>query len=133
MKVVVKFFKKSFKGAISKHAYLRAMKWVAQHVASKQSELGDVLIHITKQQDENQNLHQWNVELYGMYDDNNFVKSRCAACQQFHSSFFINQQFNCDRCNMASYRKAVDVSLNVKKKYKQSILSRIIEKIHQPE
>lgn len=62
------------------------------------------------------------LEIFSEFDVDELFKSRCNACQSFHSKFYINHQYNCDKCNA----KGLMDHMSEKLKTKQSELIRII-------
>lgn len=125
MKAIDKFFVKEFKSEEPKEAYLKACKWIAKHITSK-VEVEDVLVKIIKVQDAD--FPTYKVELYAELHDGEYKSSFCGFCQQFHKSFYINHNYNCDKCNMMSYREGMERKLRIKSKYKKERLEYSIKK-----
>lgn len=129
MKLIVKFGESIFKSQTFKDAYLDACKWVAKNIMNKHVEIGEVLHKIEKVvDDEYSNLPTVRLELYAVLDDRELVTSLCEACVEFHNTFYINQQYNCNACNMTSYKKHVETRLRGIKQYRRERLNYIINK-----
>lgn len=120
----LKFFEASFKNEESKKAYLKACQWLAENIISK-VEMEDILFKVKKVKDSD--LPTFKVELYITLEEEQFVDSFCARCKEFHSSFYLNQQYNCDACNMQSFRKGLNQKLGIKKSYNKEKLRAILE------
>lgn len=125
MKVAVKFHEQEFKSSESKKAYLKACKWLAKHVVSK-SEIGETFWKVIKV--EGTKTPTFIVELWAAIDDDDIEKSFCKSCKEFHSLFYLNQQFNCSKCNMKAYVKKIESKLMIKSGYRDERLKYIVEK-----
>ena len=112
MEYVKKFYEREFKAESSKAAYLKACRFVASNVISKGSkvEVSKVTWNVVKVEAEG-NLPTFRLTLYYKFDDTEFMKQSCEACKQFHKSFFINENFNCNRCNKVGYEKNIEQKL----------------------
>lgn len=115
--VADKVMKISFEDEDSKAAYLKACKWLASNIISK-VEVGEMLYQVVKVKDTD--LPTFEVRLYISLDEGEFVKSTCDRCREFHSLFYLNQQFNCDACNMQAYRKQLETKLKIKRSHRKS-------------
>ena len=125
MDISVKFFEKNFSSEHSKDAYLKACKWLAKYIISK-VEIGETFWKIDRLPDTD--LPTFKLELHAMLKETDFRKAFCDTCKSFHSSFYLNQQYNCDRCNMTSYYKQAEKKLEIKRQYRVERLKYIMEK-----
>jgi hypothetical protein len=125
MDSVIKFFEKTFTSNISKDAYLKACKWAAKYIIDK-AEIGEVLYSVDKVHEAD--LPTFKIVLYARFNDHDYKESVCKRCQEFHSLFYINQQFNCNRCNLTAYRTQLQQKLEMKKQYRKERLRYLIEK-----
>lgn len=114
-----KFYSKTFSGSSMKEAYLKACKWVATNILADDEISKDVMWKITKSKD----LPTVVLDLYGTVNDAEHVKQFCSSCKQFHTLFYINQQQNCNNCNMMAYRSQAEEKGRLKKNYKRKLLS----------
>ena len=123
MQYIQKFYERRFRADNAKDAYLRACKFVASNVISDASkvEASKVTWDITRDKDE-KGLPTFLLTLYYKFDDTEFMKQTCEACKQFHKSFFINEDFNCSRCNKVGYEKNVQQRLTTASEYFRKIL-----------
>ena len=113
-----KFYSKTFNANTTKDAYLKACKWVATNILANDEISKDVVWKITKIKD----LPSVELELYGLVNDAEHVRQFCGACKQFHTLFYINQQQNCNNCNMMAYRSQAEEKGRIKKNYKRTLL-----------
>ena len=113
-----KFYSKTFNGPTMKDAYLKACKWVATNILADDEISKDVMWRIIKSKD----LPTVELELYGMVNDSEHVSQFCRSCKQFHTLFYINQQQNCNCCNMKAYRSQAEEKGRLKKNYKRKLL-----------
>lgn len=123
MLYIHKFYERDFKDEDSKAAYLKACKFVASNVISKGSkvEVSKVTWNIQRVDDKG-DLPTFRLELYYTFDDTQFMEQTCNACKEFHKSFFINQDYNCSRCNKVGYEKNVNQKLMIGAEYFRKLL-----------
>lgn len=114
MEIITKFFAKEFSDETKKQAYLKACIWVAENIING-DEISDVYWHVVRIK--NTDLPSFRLELFVMLDEKNFRHSTCERCKEFHSLFYMNQQFNCDACNMTAYLKQSESKLAIKKQF----------------
>jgi hypothetical protein len=125
MKFTVKFFERNFSAETSKEAYLKVCKWVAVNVINK-VEVSDSLIKISRDKEVN-DLPTFKLELFAQLDDVEERKRFCDRCQEFHKLFYINQQFNCDKCNMIAFSENMKSRLITKKGLRKGQIAKIAE------
>jgi hypothetical protein len=121
MQVSTKYFAKTFKDADSKEAYLKAMRWYATNVVSDDI-LKETFLKVVKGKEGF--LQTITIELYATIDDEEHRKKFCDRCQEFHKLFYINQQYNCDKCNMMANKSQIEAKLAIKKDYRKGILKK---------
>lgn len=122
---IEKFYEREFKAKSSKDAYMKACKFVASNVISNGSkvEAKRVAWDITKECDgSDDSLPTFRLTLYYKFDDTEFMKQTCKACKEFHNAFFINENFNCDRCNKVGYEKNIKQKLLIGSEYLKKML-----------
>lgn len=132
MEHIQKFYERKFRAQDSKEAYLRACKFVATNIISKGSkvEASKVVWDVMRidEQDE-ESLPTFQLTLYYKFDDTEFMKQTCNACKEFHKSFFINENYNCNRCNKVGYEKNVAQKLMVGAEYLRKKLDDELNKL----
>lgn len=118
MEHATKFYSQKFSAATMKEAYMKACKWVATNILADDEISKDVVWKIIKSKD----LPTVELVLYGVVNDTEHVKSFCGSCQEFHKLFYINQQQNCNNCNMKAYRSQAVEKGRMKKSHKRKLL-----------
>lgn len=93
----------SFSDKVSKQAYLKACKWLAINIYSK-DELSDYITVQIKKNKERQ-LPTFTVKLFITVNEYELQRNYCDKCQQMHTLFYSVDKPNCDTCKMHGYRK----------------------------
>jgi hypothetical protein len=121
MLYIQKFYERDFKDENPKNAYLKASKFVASNIISKGSkvEVSKVTWDIVRVEGD---LPTFRLTLYYKFDDTEFMKKTCETCKQFHKSFFINENYNCNRCNKIGYEKNIEQKLLIGTEYFKKLL-----------
>lgn len=121
MKLAVKFFQMTFTNESKKEAYLECCMWVARNIIGKiKVEMGEIMQSVTIKKDAD--LPTFILELYSTVNDEEQIKDFCNVCKEFHTCFYMNQQFNCDACNVTSYRTKMNDKLKILKLYRRNQL-----------
>lgn len=125
---IQKFYERDFKDEDPKKAYLKASKFVASNIISKGSkvEVSKVTWDVVRVEGD---LPTFRLTLYYKFDDTDFMKQTCEACKQFHKSFFINENFNCSRCNKVGYEKNIEQKLLIGTDYFRKLLDDELNKL----
>lgn len=125
---IQKFYERTFKDEDPKKAYLKASKFVASNIISKGSkvEVSKVTWDVVRVEGD---LPTFRLTLYYKFDDTDFMKQTCEACKQFHKSFFINENFNCSRCNKVGYEKNIEQKLLIGTEYFRKLLDDELNKL----
>lgn len=113
--------KKTFYGINTKDAYMKAVKWYASNVIAN-DKLKDVHVEYTK--GENSSIV---MKLFATLNEEEVMERHCACCKEMHRSFFINQSTNCDRCNIAGYKRRLEKQIKIKAGYCKELLSKILK------
>lgn len=130
MQYIEKFYERNFRAESSKDAYLKACKFVASTILSKGSkvEVSRVTWDVTNVSSEG-DLPTFRLTLYFKFDDTEFMQKTCEACKEFHKSFFINENFNCDKCNKVGYEKNIKQKLMIGTEYLRKLLDDELNKL----
>lgn len=80
-----------------------------------------ISINVSKEKEEN-GLKAVRFNIYTNIDVNEPMKNFCKTCKEFHCSFYINEEYNCSRCNLKSFMKRMNQQLNVSKGYYKQII-----------
>lgn len=123
MKVSVQFHRQDFIGTSTKEAYLEACKWVAKNVVSNEVEIGETFWRITRQDADSPTVR---LELHALLDAGDSFTSFCGKCKEFHSLFYLNQQFNCDTCTHATFKQLMESKLKTKQHYRKEKLGHFL-------
>lgn len=102
----------TYSGKNSKEAYLNGCKDLAMLLQDEH-----ITINIVKNKDETVTFN-----VFTNLNMNALQKDFCKICKDFHCSFFINEEYNCNRCNLKSYLARLKEKLNVSKGYYKSKL-----------
>jgi len=121
MKMSVKFYERSFSDYSSKEAYLSTCRWAAENVVKREVEIGETFIKITKVKDADS--PTFKLELYATLDSSEVTSGFCDRCKEFHSLFYMNQQYNCDACNYTAFKKQMELKLKIKKEYRAKLIT----------
>ena len=115
-----KFFTKKFSDERSKDAYLKACKWLAKYVISK--EMNDVEFSIQKVDNGTVQL-----DLYVTLYETELMQRHCQICKDTHSSFYISEETNCEWCKLKAYHRRADEMIAVKKEHYKNRLKTYVE------
>ena len=123
-----KFYERDFVSEDPKKAYLKASKFVASNIISKGSkvEVSKVTWDIVRIEGD---LPTFHLTLYYKFDDSEFMKQTCNACKEFHKSFFINENYDCNRCKKVGYEKQIEQKLMIGADYFSKILDDELNKL----
>lgn len=122
VKYCQEFFSKIFVGATMKEAYLKACKWYATMVLSK-NELKDVLVEYIKNGDDINQLPSVTVKLYAHHSPKEIKGMHCKACSEIHKFYFKND-IHCSNCNLQAYQKRVIESIQIKSSFYSEKINR---------
>lgn len=118
------FFKKKFIAETMKAAYMNACKWYATNVLSK-DELHNVQIEFEK--NVKGEFPTVVIHLFAVLNENELREKYCGLCKEYHSLFYMNQNYNCDRCEAKAYQKRTDEMLRVKLEYYKGLISKVVK------
>ena len=115
------FGKKKFTAETMKAAYMKAVKWVATNVLSK-DELHNVLVEY----DKDKQSPTVTVHLYAAFPEKEVKEQHCKCCEEMHHSFFINENNNCNICAAAGFQNRLEQKMKIKQSYYKEALKRCI-------
>ena len=118
------FFKISFKAESMKAAYMNACKWYATNVLSK-DELHNVQVEFEKKM--NEQFPTVVIHLFAVLSEDELRARHCSICREVHKNFFMNQHYNCNRCETNAYQKRTNDLLKVKHDYYRSLISKRVK------
>lgn len=94
-----------------KEAYIDGCKKYAKYIAS--SKYKNLMLKVDRTSVKGEFVFTifTNVELSG--DQKNF----CKMCKEIHSSFFVNEEYNCNRCNLKTFLLREEQKLRISKQF----------------
>lgn len=57
--------------------------------------------------------------IYTNIDMGAIQREYCKICKEFHCSFYINEEYNCARCNLKAYLKRLKHASNISKGFEK--------------
>lgn len=118
------FFKKKFVAETMKAAYMNACKWYATNVLSK-DDLHNVQVEFEKSV--KSEFPTVVIHLFAILSENELRERYCNLCRESHSLFYMNQNFNCNRCEAKAYQARTDDMLRVKLEYYRQLISKVVK------
>lgn len=127
MNISQKFYEKEFSNDSPKQAYLDACEWIAKNILSKSSkvEVTKIAWRIVKT---SKDFPTFRLELFVAYDEEEVSSNVCSVCKELHSAFFVNEEYNCTRCNKEAYRKKLKTKLDTGCTWFNELISKMLEK-----
>lgn len=99
-----------------KEAYLKGCKTLAKYMASKKYKNLSFKIERTSEKG------KFIFTMFTNLDLREEQRNYCKTCKDFHCSFFINEEYNCSRCNLKNFlQRAEEKSRNSKSFYKHKM------------
>ena len=112
--------RKTFTDSTMKGAYLKACKWYASNVLSK-DELTGIHVEFEKRYDDT--VPTVTIHLYASLVEDEVLNSHCQICKETHSSFYINDETNCNYCKVKAYQRRLENRIAVKRQYSREIIN----------
>lgn len=100
MLVAQKIDKIKFSGENYKESYLQAAKYASSYIKNKEK----LAFRYEKDIDKK----SVSLIIIFLYDESELASHRCEVCKEFHHSFYVNDEMNCNACKMQAYRKELD-------------------------
>lgn len=98
-----------FTGESEQEAYILGCKKMAKYIASKKYD--NLSFKVERAQEENTFIFNVLANIDVGAEQRDF----CKICKEFHCSFFINEEYNCARCNLKSFLRRLHKKGNVSK------------------
>lgn len=112
MNVTFKIASYTFTGQTEQEAYLKGCKQLAKYMASKKRR--NISVKIERVQAKQPTFQ---FVLYTNIDASAEQAEFCKVCKEIHAQFYINEHYNCDRCNMRTYLKRLQQKGNISKNF----------------
>lgn len=112
MEVAMKIQTLAVKAQNEKEAYLKGCKKFAKFIASRKYTNISVRVRRLEQNP--------NVFLFTFYTNSDLTEQKkkfCKLCKEYHSSFFVNEEYNCSRCNLNTFLSRVESKERVSKNF----------------
>lgn len=116
-KYCIEIYRLTFKAETRKDAYLKACKWYAKNILSNNELQGIQCEYIKDEQSPS-----ITICLYATVMEENVYARTCQICKETHNLFFMNDSYNCNRCNINAYRSRITQSIGVKVGYYKKLL-----------
>jgi hypothetical protein len=68
----------------------------------------DMFLRIDKQPNKS-----YKVEIYAQGNFTKDYKKFCERCKEFHCQFYINEEYNCSRCNLKTFIKREELAMSI--------------------
>lgn len=120
MIVCTKIAAKNFVGDSMKSAFLNANKWIGSNILANEKLSANVNWSMQKIVSDS-GLPSVEVTFYVRLEESEMHKRFCERCKEFHCLFYINQQQNCNNCNMSAYRAQMAERLRALRSFGKSI------------
>jgi hypothetical protein len=116
-------YKKKFSDEISKQAYLRACKWLAQNVYGNENISKNVSVKVEKLKlTKKDNLPTFQITLYFMYDEQIEAAEYCHKCRQLHTILYSVDKPHCDECKMSAFLEIRNEHMRISAETIESII-----------
>lgn len=112
------FAQKIFKGASTKEAYMKSVKWYASNIIAR-DELHEVQVEFVK------GINQVTLKLYAVMQEQVVREQHCTICKEMHKSFFINEANDCNACKVSGYCRRLDQKMSVKNQYYKELFGKL--------
>lgn len=110
-KYAKEFYSQMFRASNLKDAYLKACKWYAQVVLSK--DLNNVMVEYIKDSTTN----TVTAKLYGTMEELATKEQHCIICKESHKSFYMSEETNCSWCKIRAYQNRIETNINSRCSY----------------
>lgn len=107
-------YKQSFFAHNQKDSYLKAVKWYATNVLSKN--LTGVAATYEKKKDTTEII----LHVIIFIDEKETLERHCTCCKELHHSFFVNENYDCNKCKLNAYKKRLTEKIKIKKEFCKS-------------
>lgn len=101
-----------------KQAYLSGCKQLARYMAPKKG--NNLSFKIERGEEENTFIFT----MYANIELGEAQRKFCSMCKEYHCSFYINEEYNCSRCNLRNFLSRSQTKLNISKNYYKKELNK---------
>lgn len=121
MQISKKVITKEFSDEKSKQAYLKACKWLAKHIYSKDEFAENFTVKVVKADSE---FPTFEVSVYLTKNERDLRLEHCKKCKNIHSFFYSPEGVRCDRCEYLAFKKNVESEIKNKIDFYKEILEK---------
>lgn len=108
--IALKICSYKFHAFSEKEAYLQGCKKLANIMASKKYQnITTKIINLGE--------NTFEFVVYTMLDITEEQSHFCKMCKEMHCSFYINEEYNCSRCNYKTFLKRIREKLMISRSY----------------
>ena len=100
------------KASNEKEAYLQGCKKAAKYIASKKYKLISTKIERVSGEE-----NTFQFILFTNMDLGPELSNFCKLCKEYHCSFYVNEEYNCARCNLKNFLSREEQKARVSKSY----------------
>lgn len=101
-----------------KEAYIKGCKRIAKYVASRKN-----YSYVSVKIDRLQSIDgRFVFTLYTNIDLNSELHHYCKMCKEYHHSFFVNEDYNCARCNLKNFLLRAKEKAKVSKNFYEEMI-----------
>lgn len=111
MEVTMKVKSFEFQAKNEKEAYIKGCKNLAKYMASKKYQ--NLQFRIERTEEPN----TFRFILFTALDLGSDQRQYCKICKDFHCSFYINENYNCNRCNLKTFLSREEQKLRTSKSF----------------
>lgn len=111
MEVTMKVKSFEFQANNEKEAYIKGCKNLAKYMASKKYQ--NLQFRIERTEEPN----TFRFILFTALDLGSDQRQYCKICKDFHCSFYINENYNCNRCNLKTFLSREEQKLRTSKSF----------------
>lgn len=106
-----------FNGVTKQDAYLKGCKKLAKFIASPKYD--NITVKVEKGSETS-----FIFTLFASIDIGKEVSQYCKMCKEFHCSFYVNEEYNCARCNLKNCMQRIKGKAGVSKLYYKHIIKK---------
>lgn len=110
-----------FQAETEQEAYIKGCKKLAKYIASKKYK--NVSFKVERVNEQN----TFAFIMFADIDVNVEQRQYCKMCKEIHCSFFVNEEYNCSRCNLKNFLKRLQQKGNVSKAFYKSMMKDLPE------
>lgn len=108
-------FEKSFSDDVSKNAYLKACKWLANNLYNKVELSESLYVQIIKNNEEKS--PTFVVKIFAKNSETKCKEDFCKKCRTINTVFYQVEKPNCDNCKANAFHKKMEKEIKTKRDF----------------